>query len=92
MYSGIIRAGVYLSVVILVVGDRYLSLVIVLMLVLGFVFWLFVYAKDNGVAERVEKGRQYSKNPIKMGILYLITMVAFGLQPQQYEFAFALHF
>ena len=65
---------------------------IVAVSILGFIFWLFMYAKGNDVAQRVEKGRNYSKNPLKMGLLYVLVILAVGLQPQEYSFAFGLHF
>lgn len=92
MYPGMIRAGTYLSLVVLTVGNRSLSVTIVTVSTLGFVLWLAVFAKENGVAKRVEKGRHYSKNPLKVTILYTLALVAVGLQPQQYSFAFKLHF
>lgn len=92
VYPGMIRAGTYLSLVVLTVGNRSLSVTIVTVSTLGFVLWLAVFAKENGVAKRVEKGRHYSKNPLKVTILYTLALVAVGLQPQQYSFAFKLHF
>ena len=87
-----VRAGVYLSVVILAVGDRYLSITIVSVSILGFIFWLVMCAKDNEVSQRIDRGRHYSRNPLKISLLYALTILAVGLQPQQYYFAFELHF
>jgi len=83
-----VRAGVYLSIIILAVGDRYLSMTIVAAGVLSFIFWLFICAKDNEVSQRIDKGRHYNRNPLKMGLLFVLTMSAVILQPQQYSFAF----
>ena len=91
IYPGLIRAGTYLSVVTLISGGRYLSMSVVVGCILTFVFWLYQCSKDNRVAKTIRKGRNFSSNPIKMSILYIMAMVAMALQPS-YVFAFELHF
>ena len=91
IYPGLIRAGTYLSIVILISGGRYLSMSVVVGCILTFVFWLHQCSNDNKVAKTIRKGRNFSSNPIKMSILYIMAMVAIALQPS-YFFAFELHF
>jgi hypothetical protein len=78
--------------VMLISGGRYLSLSIVSATTLVFICWLSIYASDNRIAKTIWRGRNYSTNPIKLSLLYFITITAVGLQPEEYTFAFELHF
>lgn len=92
MYPGMARAGTYLSLIILVSGGRSTDMPIVVVCTLIFICWLHFCSNDSTLAKTVKKGRSYSSSPIKVCLLYLLVLIAVALQPQQYSFAFELHF
>ena len=92
VYPGLAKAGTYLSIILLISGGRYLSLSLVALCSLTFILWLQLCSKDNKIAKTIKKGRNYSINPIKMSILYILTFISVGLQPISYSFSFELHF
>lgn len=88
VYPGLVKAGLSFSMIILVSGGRYLSLAIVAGSTLAFIGWLHLCSTENQVAKTVWRGRNYSANPIKICLLYLLTIIAVGLQPSNYTFSF----
>ena len=81
IYPGLIRAGTYLSALILISGGRYLGMSLVAGSILLFIFWLHQCSTDNKVAKSIRKGKNFSTNPIKMSILFILTIIAIALQP-----------
>jgi hypothetical protein len=84
IYPGLIKSGTFLSMVILISAQQRLNLAIVSICTLLFIFWLCWCSRENPVAKTVEKGRTFSPNPIKMGLLYLLVLIASALQPITY--------
>ena len=92
IYPGIVKAGTYLSLVLLIAQGRYFSLSIIVITLLLFIVWLHLCSTDNRIAKIIKKGRNFTKDPIKFIIIYSLVMVAIFLQSKEYIFSYELHF
>jgi hypothetical protein len=79
VYPGLIKAGVYLSIITLISTGRNMSTAIIIGLILIFCFWLNFGSKDNKIVQILLKGRNYSQDKIKSSILYFILLVSICL-------------